>query len=327
MSIQVCSRWLLAVIAALVLALGVTACGAGAGGVTELGGSNLRANPIEDNPANHGIEIRVGSKNFTEQYILGEIYAQALRAAGYDVKTDLNLGSEQTALHALQRGTIDAYPEYVSTALTAFFKFPPEKVPASAEQAYRQSRDDFARLGLVAFPPTPFSSANAVGMLTETADTLGVSKISDLEGISATLRLAGSPECRRRIDCLLGLRRYYGLTFKTFTPVDIARRYDVLDKHQADLSILFTTDAQLFVSDDYVILDDDKGVLPAGNVLFVTRKQTAERAGPDFARTIESVQRYLTLDTMQQLNARVDVDGEKPAEAARRYLVEFGYVR
>src|SRR5512132_17826 len=327
MSIQNRPRWLFALLAALVLALGLTACGAGAGGVTEERGSQIRTNLIEENPRNHGIEITVGSKNFTEQYILSEIYAQALDAAGYDVKTELNVGPEQIALDALRRGQIDAYPEYTSTALTSFFKFPPEDVPADAQQAFNESRDDFDKLGLVAFPPTPFSSANAVGLLTETADRLGVSKISDLEGISQDLRLYGSPQCRQRVDCLLGLERYYGLKFKSFTPVHISRRYEVLSKDEADLSILFTTDAQLFVSDDYVILDDDKGVLPAGNVLFVARKQTAYRARPHPADTIESVQRNLTLDVMQELNARVDVDGEKPQETARRYLVEFGYIR
>jgi osmoprotectant transport system substrate-binding protein len=325
MSIQTRPRPLLALLAGLVLAVGVAACETG--GKEEGGGSEIRANLIERNPDNAGIEITVGSKNFTEQYVLGDIYARALQAAGYTVRTDLNLGSEQIALRALRRGAIDAYPEYTSTALTAFFKFAPEDVPADAQQAFEQSRGDFEKLGLVAFPPTPFSSANAVGLLTETADRVGVSKISDLRDISQDLTLYGAPECRQRIDCLIGLEKYYGLKFKSFTPVDIDRRYAVLDKGEADLSILFTTDAQLFVSDNYVILDDDKDVLPAGNVLFVARRQTVDEAGPDFARTVESVQKNLTLDVMQELNARVDVDGEKPEEAARRYLKEFGYIR
>jgi glycine betaine/choline ABC-type transport system substrate-binding protein len=328
MGIHARPRSVLALLVALVLTPGLTACGAGAGGVTEQGGSSeLRANRIERNPDNARVQITVGSKNFTEQYILGEIYAGALRAAGYQVKTKLDLGSERVALDALRRGSVDGYPEYTSTALTSFFKFPPAKVPADAQQAFDESRSDFERLGLVAFPPTPFSSANAVGMLTDTADRLGVSKISDLRAVSRNLSLYGSPECRRRIDCLAGLERYYRLKFRSFTPVKIERRYRVLDTGQADLSILFTTDAQLFVSDNYVILDDDLGVLPAGNVLFVARKQTVDEAGPDFAETIKSVQEHLTLEVMQELNARVDVDGEKPAEAARRYLVEFGYLR
>ena len=189
-------------------------------------------------------------------------------------------------------------------------------MPGDAQQAYEQSKGDFAKLGLVAFSPTPFSSANAVGLLTETADELGVEAISDLKGLSQDLTLYGSPECRQRIDCLVGLEKSYRLSFKSFTPVDIGLRYAVLERGDADLSILFTTDAQLFVSDDYVILDDDKGVLPAGNVLFVARQQTVDEAGPDFGATIEKVQQNLKLPVMQELNARVDVDRETPEEAA-----------
>ena len=320
---QMRSRTLLALLALLVLTLGVGACG----GDNKGDAGDTRTNLIKDNPKNHAVRITVGSKNFTEQFILGEIYAQALEAAGYDVRKRLDLGSEQIALRALEDGAIDAYPEYTSTALTSFFGIPPEKVPANAQQAFQQSKADFARRGLTAFPPTPFSSANAVGLLTERADELGVSSVSDLEGRSDFLTLAGSPECRRRVDCLVGLRENYGLRFRKFTPVDIGRRYDVLDQGQADLSILFTTDAQLSVSDNYVILKDDKGVLPAGNVLFVARRQTATKAGPDFAKVVRSVQTELSLEEMQKLNARVDIDGETPARAARTYLKEFGYVR
>ena len=137
----------------------------------------------------------------------------------------------------------------------------------------------------------------------------------------------GSPECRRRVDCLVGLRESYGLDFRRFVPVEIGRRYEVLDKGTADLSILFTTDAQLFVTDNYVILEDDRDVLPAGNVLFVARQRTADEAGPDFSKVVRSVQEELTLEVMQELNARVDIDKLRPAQVARLYLEEFGYIR
>jgi len=309
-------------LAALALSFGLVACGE----TGDEGGLDTSANRIEKDADNGDVEITIGSKNFTEQYILGEIYAQALAAAGYDVETRLDLGSETTALRALERGEVDAYPEYASTALTSFFHLPAEEVPADGAQAFAETHDDFARLGLIAFPPTPFSSANAVGLLTETADELNVTKVSDLEGISREQTLSGSPECRRRIDCLLGLERNYRLEFERFEPVDIDRRYKVLAEGDADLSILFTTDAQLFVSDEFVILEDDREVLPAGNVLFVAREVTAQEAGADFGATIESVQENLTLETMQELNARVDVDRVQPADVAEQYLKEFGYI-
>jgi osmoprotectant transport system substrate-binding protein len=231
------------------------------------------------------------------------------------------------ALKALKSGDISGYPEYTSTALTSFFNFAPEDVPGDAQQAYEESKDDFTNEGLVSYPPTPFSSANAVGLLTSTADDLEVKTISDLKGKSQDLTLYGSPECRQRVDCLVGLEKYYGLEFKSFTPVDIGLRYEVLDKGDADLSILFTTDAQLFVDPDkYAILEDDKQVLPAGNVIFIASQDAADEAGPDFGATIEKVQQNLTLPVMQELNARVDIDKEKPEQAAQEYLQEYGYI-
>jgi osmoprotectant transport system substrate-binding protein len=321
-------RALFALIAALALALAVAACGGDDDTSTSADtGTETSGDLIVSNPDNESISLTVGSKNFTEQIVLGEIYAQGLEAAGYDVSTDLNLGDEFVALKALESGDISGYPEYTSTALTSFFDTAPEDVPGDAQAALDQVQPDFEQKGLVAYTPTPFSSANGVGTLKTTADELGLTKISDLAD-HQDLTLDGSPECRERIDCLAGLEQYYGLDGlrDNFTPVDIGLRYEVLDKGDADLSILFTTDAQLFTSDDYVLLEDDKGVLPAGNVTFVASQDAANEAGADFGETIEKVQSNLSLEVMQELNARVDIDKEKPAQAAQEYLQEFGYI-
>ncbi|HEX6117510.1 MAG TPA: glycine betaine ABC transporter substrate-binding protein [Solirubrobacterales bacterium] len=321
-------RMLMALIVAAVMATGIAACGSDDdssddGGSEESADSNL----IEENADNNAVKLTVGSKNFTEQIVLGEIYAQALEAAGYDVSTDLNLGSEVVALKALEDGEISGYPEYTSTALTSFFKTAPEDVPADGNEAIDQAQPEFEEKGLVAYAPTEFSSANAVGLLAETADELGVESISDLEGVSEDLDLYGSPECRQRIDCLVGLEENYGLEFNSFTPVDIGLRYEVLDKGDADLSILFTTDAQLYTdSETYTILEDDQGVLPAGNVTFVASQEAVDEAGPDLGETVEKVQGDLSLEVMQELNAKVDVDKEDPADAAQEYLQEYGYI-
>jgi glycine betaine/choline ABC-type transport system substrate-binding protein len=239
----------------------------------------------------------------------------------------LNLGSEQIAFKALKNGNIDGYPEYTSTALTSFFGKKATEIPSDAKEAVDEAQADFAKVGLVAFAPTPFTSANAVGMLKKKADQLGVTKVSDLEGKSQNLNLYGSPECRQRPDCLVGLERDYGLKFKKFVPVDIGLRYEVLDKGQADLSIIFTTDAQLLTRKDVVILEDDKHVFPPGNATFVARKAVVDKAGPDMQKTIELVQQGLTERVMRELNARVDVDRETPRQTAREYLRESGYVK
>jgi glycine betaine/choline ABC-type transport system substrate-binding protein len=318
---------LLAAVAMLASMLLLAACGDDDDdNASDTGGSGS-GELISSNPDNGKVVIKVGSKNFTEQFILGEIYAQALEAAGYNVKKDLNYGSEQIAFRALKRGALDGYPEYTSTALTSFFGVKPTDVPSNAQQALDEAQPDFENVGLQAFAPTPFNSANAVGMLKKKADELGVKKVSDLEGKSQDLTLYGSPECRQRPDCLVGLQDDYGLEFKKFVPVDIGLRYEVLDKGQADLSIIFTTDAQLSTRKDVVTLEDDKHVFPAGNATFVARKAKIDQAGPDLQKTVEQVQKGLTLPVMRELNARVDVDRQTPRQVATAYLKESGYIQ
>jgi glycine betaine/choline ABC-type transport system substrate-binding protein len=318
-------RALLAALAALALTLGIAACGDSDDSTTD-GGSDA-AGTIQSNPENGKVTLTIGSKNFPEQEILGEIYAQALAAAGYNVKSALNLGSETVALKAVKTDQISGYPEYASTALTSFFGLEPEEVPADATEAWEKANEEFEKEGLEAFEPTPFASANAVGTTKETADKYELETVSDLEGVSEELSLFGSPECRQRIDCLAGLESLYGLKFNSFTPVDIGLRYTVLEKGQADLSILFTTDPQLSAeSDKFVILEDDKEVFPAGNIIFVTKKSVAEEAGPDFEETILQVQEGLTLKVMQELDARVELEKETPKAAATAYLEKAGYV-
>jgi glycine betaine/choline ABC-type transport system substrate-binding protein len=319
-------RVLFATLAAVVVAAGVSACGSSNDDETSTSAS---AGLIQSNPDNGKVTLTVGSKNFTEEYVLGEIYAQALQAAGYDVKKQLNLGSETIALKALKDGQISGYPEYTSTALESFFGAKPQDVPPDAQGAYEKAKASFEKEGLTAFPPAPYSSANAVGTLTSTANKLGVKTISDLDGKSQDLSLYGSPQCRERIDCLLGLEQEYGLKFKSFTPVDIGLRYTVLDKGQANLSILFTTDAQLAGSAGakYTLLTDDKHILTPGYPMFVTSQDVVKKAGPDMEKTITEVQQNLDLKTIRELNARVDIDKQQPSAVAKEYLKASGFVQ
>jgi osmoprotectant transport system substrate-binding protein len=280
---------------------------------------------IQRNEANAEVELTIGSKNFTEQVVLGEIYAQGLEAAGFTIRKDLNLGDEQTALAAVKGGDIDAYPEYTGTALLSFFGKQADELPDDAQAAYEEAKAGFEADGLTAFPPTPFTSSNEVAVTQETADELGLEKISDLEGKSQDLTLFGSPECRQRLDCLLGLQEVYGLEFGKFTPVDIAQRHEVLSSGRADVSIVFTTDPQI-TRENEVLLEDDKNMFPPYNSTLVMKQETAQRAGPDFEKTITLLQEQLTDENMQELNARVDLDKKSPETVAREYLSETGLI-
>jgi osmoprotectant transport system substrate-binding protein len=280
---------------------------------------------IQRDAANAKVHLTIGSKNFTEQQVLGEIYAQGLRAAGYSVSKDLNLGDEKKALAALKRGDISAYPEYTGTALSSFFGMTGESVPKDPQAAYQEAKKDFAAEGLTAFPPTPFTSSNEVAVTVDTAERLHLKNISDLAGKADKVVLYGSPECRERLDCLLGLEQIYGLHFKKFVPVPIGQRHAVLSSGRADVSIVFTTDPQI-QREKEVLLEDDKGMFPPYNSTLVMKRATAEAAGPNLPRALELIQQQLTDENMQELNARVDLDRKTPATVAKEYLTETGLI-
>jgi glycine betaine/choline ABC-type transport system substrate-binding protein len=314
--------------APLLLCLLLAACG---GSDDEPASPNKSQEPqaasvklIQRNPANAATTLTVGSKNFTEEFILGEIYAQALEAGGYTIRKRLDVGSELVAFKGVRTGELDAYPEYTGTALTTFFGVTPDRIPKDEQQAYEQARAGFAKRGVVALPPTPFTDSNAVGMTQARAAELGVQTISDLKRHASSLTLSGSPECRRRLDCKLGLEETYGLKFQRYLPTELPDRHSVLTSGKADVSIVFSTDGQI-AADDLLVLEDDQHLFPPYNVSLVVNAKAADKAGPDLAKIVAQVQQDLSTKVMQELNSRVDLDKEKPAAVAQAYLQQFGY--
>jgi glycine betaine/choline ABC-type transport system substrate-binding protein len=294
--------------------------GGGGGGSSEPAGNEIQKVAGADSKPT----ITVGSKNFTEQFVLGEIYAQALQAAGFKVKKQLNLGSELIAYKALKAGKVDAYPEYTGTALTSFFGVKTTDVPRDANKAYEDAKAGFAKNGITALAPTPFENTYRLGMTKATAQKLGNPKvISDLKGKESKLSITGFPECKQRNDCLIGVEQTYGLNFGKF--VSSEQKYQVLDSGDADVAFIFTTDGDL-ASGKYVILDDDKKFFPPYNVTFNVRDEAMKNLGPEGQKVIEDVQKPLTEKVMQELNARVDIDKQKPADAAKAYLQSAGFI-
>jgi glycine betaine/choline ABC-type transport system substrate-binding protein/ABC-type proline/glycine betaine transport system permease subunit len=325
------SRTILAALLALAATLVLAACGdnndkssdtGAATPATTQSDSGKTIQPVDG--AGSTPPIKVGSKNFTEEFILGNIFAQALEAAGYKVNTQLNLGSEQIAYKALKAGKIDGYPEYTGTALTSFYKVDIKKVPKDAQAAYDLTKSDAEKDGVVALPQTPFTDSNGFAMTQKKADELGIKSISDLKGKESKLTLAGPPECRQRPDCALGLKTVYGLNFGKFITVDLAKRHEVLTNGQADVSLVFTTDGQI-KADKLALLDDDKAMFPPYNASFLVRKQTID-SHPGMDKVIEQVEAGLTTEVMQELNSRVDLDKQKPEDVAKAYLTESGLI-
>jgi glycine betaine/choline ABC-type transport system substrate-binding protein len=311
----------------LALALAVAACGSsdkkgGGGGETTASGGG---EAITKNPANASKRVTVGSKNFPEQFVLGEIYSQALQAAGYKVKKQLNLGSEVIAFKALKQGNIDAYPEYTGTALTSFYKVKVTAVPKDANAAYTELQKKLAGDKITGLAQTPFENTYRMGMTKKTAAKVGnPTKISDLAGKSKKLVVNGYPECAQRPDCLLGVEKTYGLKFKKF--VASGDPYPVLDKGSADIAFVFTTDAQL-TTNKYAILDDDKNLFPPYHITFLIKSKKLQQLGPDAKKVVEQVQKPLTNEVMRELNSRVVLDKKTPKAVAGEYLKEAGFVK
>jgi glycine betaine/choline ABC-type transport system substrate-binding protein len=321
----------LAALAVLALAVVFAACGddeksdtSGGGGATttaDTGGDKA----IVSNPDNAGKSVTVGSKNFTEQFVLGEIYSQALEAAGYKVKKQLNLGSEVIAFKALKGGEIDGYPEYTGTALTSFYKVKVTDVPKDADQAYDELVTKLEGDKITGLAQTPFENTYRLGMTKKKAEEIGnPTTISALEGKSQDLIINGYPECKQRPDCLLGVEKTYGLKFKKF--VASQDPYSVLDKGAADVAFVFTTDAPL-ATDKYAVLDDDKKLFPPYHITFMLKSDTLAKLGPDAQKVIEQVQTPLTEEVMRELNSRVALDKKTPKAVAGEYLTEEGFVK
>jgi glycine betaine/choline ABC-type transport system substrate-binding protein len=318
----------------LVLALTAAACGedeeSGSGDTAQptqsepaadAGGDKL----IQKDPAASGKTITVGSKNFAEQYILGEIYAQGLEAAGYTVKKQLDLGSEQIAFKALKSGRVDAYPEYTGTALTSFYKVKTDDVPRDKDQAFDQLKQELSADDITAMPQTPFENTYKVTSTKETSEKFGnpttLTEVAEKAGTG--VKLSGFPECRQRTDCYLGLKQSYSWSPKF---VSSQGQYADLDAGQADFTMGFSTDGALSTG-KYVTYEDDKKLFPPYFVTFMVSNEAVEKLGPAGQEVIEKIQEPLTEEVMQELNSRVSIDKQKPEEVARDYLKEAGFTQ
>ena len=319
-------RVIISALVAAMLGFGLAACGDDESADTSAdSGSSDSGELIENDPANADVSVTIGSKNFTEQYILGNVYIQALEAAGFDVKEELDLGSEQIAHKAVLDGQIDGYPEYTGTSLTSFFDYKTEDVPTDATEAYDLTKEAYAKEGITALAPAPFDNTYVVASTPETAEAIGnpttLSELSEVEGID-DMSIAGFPECRQRTDCLLGLRDIYGWTPKF---ISNEGKYEPLDNDQADFVFGFGTDGDLSL-DKYVTYEDDSGLFPPYNPAMTMRDEAVDAIGPEGVEVIERVQEPMNEEVMRELNARVDLDKQKPEDVATQYLQESGFI-
>lgn len=268
--------------------------------------------------------ITVASKDFTEQFILGEMYALLLEDAGFTVERKLNLGGTPVAQQALLDGSIDVYPEYTGTGLLTVLKMDVMSDPQAVYNAVKQAYQD--QFNLVWLNPAPMNNTQALAMTKARAAELGITTFSDMVANADQLVLIGPPEFAEREDGIPGLKRVYGdFAFKNFLTVDPGLRYQALLNGEADVVVAFGTDGEL-AAYDLQSLVDDKGLYPPYQVAPVIR-QAALDANPEVADILNKVAPLLTDATMQRLNNEVSGNGREPADVAREFLVQQGLIK
>jgi osmoprotectant transport system substrate-binding protein len=297
-----------AAVAALVIAL-LAGCG---------GGDSKKPATTGKPPAR--AQITIGTKNFPEQFILGELYRQALEANGFRVRLKSDIGSSEIVDRALTAGSLDMYPEYIGVALSELAGR--TKRLRSAADAYRDAKAFEERRGFTLLRMTPFSDQNALAVLPAYARSHGLGSIADLGGVPGTVVIAAPPEFRTRFEGLVGLRKLYGLHRLELKQLKIGEQYGALDKKMASVANVFTTDGQL-EKGRYVLLRDPRSLFTFQNVAPVIRRDLL-RKYPALRTAIDAVSAKLTTKAMREMNADVVQRGQQPAAVAERFLRRVG---
>jgi len=278
---------------------------------------------------NSDVTLTVTSRPYPEEEVLGEIYAQALEAAGFKVKRD-EIEAGALPWEELQKGRISGFPDHLETALSEIASVEPEEVDASAKAAYRQTKARLKEKGLVPFPPAPFGRTFAVGVLKKTARERDLESLSDLRGPSRQMTVLEREQfCHGRALCLGELERDYGIVFKSFSgsfpPEPPSLPYRSLRARKTDALMLINTEGRIADSKGWlVLLEDDQHRFPAANAFWLTSQAVVDEAGPDYERAILKAQRGLSLRIMRELDAEVELEGKSPAKAAAEYLTSIG---
>jgi osmoprotectant transport system substrate-binding protein len=302
----------LAIVAVLPVAL--SACGSSAKKDTTSSRTQTTtsARPGAGKPA-----VTLGTKNFTEELVLGQLYAQALRAKGFTVNLTSNIGTSEVVDRALTSGRIDGYPEYTGTILTALAH--DTSRPSSAADAYSRAQRFEEGRGMTLLAMTEAQDTDVVVTTPVYARQHRLASLADLRSLDSSATLGGAPEFRHRFSGLVGLQQVYGVTGLNFKPLPIGARYQALARGQVQLIAAFTTDGQLSEG-GFTLLRDPQNIFGFQNVTFVVNKRVLEREGPAFRQTLDAVSAKLSTQALRVMNAAVDLDGQSPAAVATQFL-------
>lgn len=293
--------WLLMVAAVLLML--ATACGGSGGGGKA--------------------KVIIGSKNFTESILVGEMTGLLLEDAGYPVERKLNLGGTAVVHQALVSGDINTYIEYTGTGLTAILKLPVQTDP---QQVYTTVKGEYEKQFKVTWlNPLGFNNTYALAMRKDQAAELGVKTISDLKGKSDSLTFGATQEFLTRPDGMPGLTQAYNLKFKDPKGMDAGITYQALASKQVDVISAFATDGRIPAL-NLVVLQDDQHFFPPYFAASVVRQDLLTK-DPKIADTLNKLGGKINDQTMAGLNLQVDQDKKEPRDVAKAFLKQQGLIK
>ena len=262
--------------------------------------------------------IVVGSANFQENVVLADIYAEALKAKGVKVSTKLNIGSRETYIPALKDGSIDLIPEYSGTLLAYFDKTATAVSSTDVYTALQKATPS----PLTVLTQSAAEDKDAMVVTKATATKYNLTSIADLAAVGNKLTLGAPPEFQTRADGIAGLKKVYGVTFKTFKKLDAGGPLteNGLKNGQIDVGDIFTTDP-LIAKNGWVALTDPKSLYTAQNVLPLIN---SSKASALVKTTLNAVSAKLTTDDLVSLNQQVSLDKKDADTVAKAWLATAG---
>ncbi|MCM3724148.1 ABC transporter permease subunit [Neobacillus cucumis] len=266
-------------------------------------------------------KIVIGSKNFSEQLILGNMLADVIEAkTDIQVERKLNLGGTQVAFGALNSGDIDMYVEYTGTGLVNILNQPPESDP---DKVYNYVQKEFKqKYGMELLKPLGFNNTYALAVRQDTAKEYGLNTISDLAKVSGNLIMGPTIEFPNREDGLIGLSKTYNMAFKDVKAIDGGLRYTALKNHKSDVIDAFSTDG-LLQAFDLKVLKDDQQFFPPYYAVPIIKEETLKEH-PELKKVLNSLSGKLTDEKMRELNYKVDSLKQSPAKVAKEFLEKEG---
>lgn len=268
-----------------------------------------------------GDKIVIGSKNFSEQLILGHMLADLVEhKTDIEVERKMNLGGSQVAFSAIKTGDIDMYVEYTGTGLVNILKQNPQSNP---DKVYDYVKKEFkAKYGIDLLKPLGFNNTYALAVRQDTAQQYNLNTISDLAQVSDSMIMGPTIEFPNRDDGLIGLSETYNLKFKDVQAVDGGLRYTALDNHKSDVIDAFSTDG-LLEEFGLKVLKDDKNFFPPYYAVPIVKEETLMEH-PELKEALNALAGKLTDEKMRKLNYKVDSLKESPRKVATEFLEEEG---